>query len=98
MRVPLPQRVLFEVRTARMKKTDDEGEPHSASELISQRISELGDWSGATLAYVRRLILCTGETYKKAVTLTFAKGASLKDPATLFTSSLEGREAVLRRS
>jgi len=35
-------------------------------------------------------IICTGETYKKAVKLTFAKGASLKDPARLFNSSLEG--------
>ena len=41
-------------------------------------------------------ILCTGETYKKAVKLTFAKGASLADPAGLFNSSLEGntRRAV----
>jgi len=36
-------------------------------------------------------IICTGETYKKAVKLTFAKGASLPDPAKLFTSSLEGK-------
>jgi hypothetical protein len=35
-------------------------------------------------------IICTGETYKKAVKLTFAKGAALKDPAGLFNSSLEG--------
>ena len=35
-------------------------------------------------------IICTGETYKKVVKLTFAKGASLKDPARLFNSSLEG--------
>ena len=35
-------------------------------------------------------ILCTGETYKKVVKLTFAKGASLKDPARLFNSSLDG--------
>ena len=35
-------------------------------------------------------IICTGETYKKAVKLTFAKGASLKDPKHLFNSSLEG--------
>ena len=35
-------------------------------------------------------ILCTGETYKSVVKLTFAKGASLKDPAKLFNSSLEG--------
>jgi hypothetical protein len=35
-------------------------------------------------------LICTGETYKKAVKLTFAKGASLKDPSRLFNSSLEG--------
>ena len=35
-------------------------------------------------------IICTGESYKKAVKLTFAKGAALKDPARLFNSSLEG--------
>ena len=35
-------------------------------------------------------ILCTGETYKKAVKLTFARGASLKDPKQLFNSSLDG--------
>src|SRR3972149_7332604 len=41
-------------------------------------------------------IICTGESYKKAVKLTFAKGASLKDPARLFNSSLDGnvRRAV----
>ena len=86
----------------------------SASELISQRIAELGDWRGQTLARMRKLIheadphvveewkwrgtpvwshdgiLCTGESYKQAVKLTFAKGASLKDPARLFNSSLDG--------
>ena len=95
-----------------MKKTGaSEGVP--ASVLITERIAELGDWRGPTLARVRKLILdadpkiveewkwggpvwscegviCTGETYKKAVKLTFAKGASLKDPAHLFNSSLEG--------
>lgn len=40
-------------------------------------------------------IICTGETYRRAVKLTFAKGASLPDPKKLFTSSLEGR---LRRA
>jgi hypothetical protein len=84
------------------------------SELISQRIAELGDWRGETLARMRKLIkeadpgvveewkwmgtpvwshdgiLCTGESYKKVVKLTFAKGASLKDPAKLFNSSLDG--------
>jgi len=84
------------------------------SALIDVRIAELGDWRGATLAHVRKLIhdavpgvvetwkwrgvpvfedggvLCTGETYKAVVKLTFAKGASLDDPAKLFNSSLEG--------
>jgi hypothetical protein len=88
--------------------------PDNASELISKRIAELGDWRGATLGRMRKLIkeadpdvveewkwmgtpvwshdgiLCTGETYKRAVKLTFARGASLKDPAGLFNSSLEG--------
>jgi hypothetical protein len=86
----------------------------SASELISKRIAELGDWRGKTLAKVRELvkdadpgvveewkwmgtpvwshdgIICTGESYKNVVKLTFAKGASLKDPARLFNSSLDG--------
>jgi len=86
----------------------------SASSLISQRIAELGDWRGKTLARMRKLIraadpdvveewkwmgtpvwshdgiLCTGETYKSVVKLTFAKGASLADPKGLFNSSLAG--------
>jgi hypothetical protein len=86
----------------------------SASELISKRIAELGDWHGKTLSRMRKLIkkadpavleewkwmgtpiwshdgiICTGESYKNVVKLTFAKGASLKDPARLFNSSLEG--------
>ena len=91
----------------------------SASELISKRIAELGDWRGETLSRMRHLIkqadpdvveewkwvkptrpgtpvwshdgiICTGESYKQVVKLTFAKGASLKDPAGLFNSSLDG--------
>ena len=91
----------------------------SASELISKRIAELGDWRGETLGRMRKLIkeadpdvveelkwvkpstpgtpvwshngiICTGESYKNVVKLTFAKGASLEDPAGLFNSSLEG--------
>jgi hypothetical protein len=86
----------------------------SPSALISERIAELGDWRGKTLARMRKLIkeadpqvveewkwmgtpvwehdgiICTGESYKKVVKLTFAKGASLKDPAKLFNSSLDG--------
>ena len=101
-----------------MKKSDaSQGLP--ASELISNRIAELGDWRGKTLSRMRTLIkkadpdvveewkwvkatspgtpvwshdgiICTGESYKNVVKLTFAKGASLKDPARLFNSSLDG--------
>ena len=98
-----------------------EDSPHaeSASAMIDQRIEELGDWRGQTLARVRRLVkevdpeiveewkwvksgrggtptwfhdglVCTGETYKSVVEMTFAKGASLNDPSGLFNSSLDG--------
>lgn len=96
-----------------MKQTDSEESP-AASQLIDERIAELGDWRGQTLGRMRRLIkeavpdvveewkwrgtpvwshggiLCTGESYKAVVKLTFAKGASLADPARLFNSSLDG--------
>ena len=86
----------------------------AAAKLISERIAELGDWRGGTLARMRALIreadpdvveewkwmgtpvwshdggICTGESYKSIVKLTFFKGASLKDPAKLFNSSLDG--------
>src|ERR1700677_4735928 len=86
----------------------------SASVLIDEKIKELADWRGKTLAKVRGIIhaadpeiveewkwmgtpvfshggiICTGETYKNVVKLTFAKGAALKDPSGLFNSSLEG--------
>jgi hypothetical protein len=89
-----------------------QGQP--ASELISKRITDLGDWRGETLSRMRKLIkqadpdvveewkwrgtpvwshdgiICTGESYKSIVKLTFAKGASLQDPARLFNSSLDG--------
>ena len=92
-----------------MKKSEE-----SASTLIDERIKELGDWRGTTLAKMRKLIhqadpdiveewkwmgtpvfshdgiVCTGETYKSVVKLTFAKGASLDDPSGLFNSSLDG--------
>jgi hypothetical protein len=91
----------------------------SASAFIDERIKELGDWRGKTLAKVREIIyeadpeiveerkwvkptspgtpvfshggiVCTGETYKNLVKMTFAKGAALKDPSGLFNSSLDG--------
>src|SRR5205807_2051282 len=91
----------------------------SASALIDEKIKELGDWRGKTLAKVRAVIheadpeiveevkwvkpttpgtpvfshggiVCTGETYKNVVKMTFAKGAALKDPSGLFNSSLDG--------
>lgn len=85
-----------------------------ASQLIDQRIKELGDWRGATLARLRKLIkeadpevaeewkwrgvpvwshhgiICTGESYKSVVKVTFARGAALENPSGLFNSSLEG--------
>jgi hypothetical protein len=86
----------------------------SASAFIDEKIKQLGDWRGKTLAHLRKLIhdadpdiqeewkwrgtpvwshdgiLCTGETYKQVVKLTFARGASIEDPKKLFNSSLEG--------
>jgi hypothetical protein len=90
-----------------------------ASTFIDEKIKELGDWRGTTLAKVRTIIhqadpeiveewkwakakspgtpvfshsgiVCTGETYRNVVKMTFAKGAALKDPSGLFNSSLEG--------
>ena len=90
-----------------------------ASSFIDEKVKELGDWRGKTLAKVRRIIheadpeiveewkwakakspgtpvfshggiVCTGDTYKNVVKMTFAKGAALKDPSRLFNSSLEG--------
>ena len=95
-------------------------EKPNASELIDERIGELGDWRGKTLGKVRDVIkeadpdvveewkwvkatnpgtpvwshaggICTGETYKKVVKLTFFKGAALDDPSGLFNSSLGGK-------
>jgi hypothetical protein len=48
------------------------------------------EWKWGIPVWSHDGIICTGETYKKAVKLTFAKGASLKDPAGLFNASLEG--------
>jgi len=86
----------------------------SPSQLIDERIEELGDWRGQMLLKVRNLIrqvdpevveewkwrgtpvwyhdgmICTGETYKSAVKMTFAKGASLEDPSHIFNSSMDG--------
>jgi len=94
------------------KPVPTEGPP--PSQLIDQRIAELGDWRGETLARMRKLIkeadpevvetwkwmgtpvwehdgiICTGESYKSVVKLTFAKGASVDDPERLFNSSLDG--------
>src|SRR5205809_2253567 len=100
-------------------KNSGASQGQSASELISKRTAELGDWRGETLGRMRKLIkeadpgvveewkwvkpkspgtpvwshdgiICTGESYKNAVKLTFAKGAFLKDSARLFNSSLDG--------
>jgi hypothetical protein len=85
----------------------------SASQLIDERIEELGDWRGQMLGHLRAVIkqadpdiveewkwsvpvwshdglICTGESYKSVVKMTFANGAALDDPSGLFNSSLEG--------
>src|SRR5271166_6095340 len=86
----------------------------SPSQLIDERIKELGDWRGKMLSRLRALVLeadpdaveewkwrgvpvwshegliCTGETYKSVVKMTFAKGAALEDSSGIFNSSLEG--------
>jgi hypothetical protein len=101
-----------------MKKTAVEISS-AGSAFIDQKIRELGDWRGETLAYVRKLIhaadpdieeerkwvkptssgtpvwshdgiVCTGESHKQVVKLTFARGASVEDPKKLFNSSLDG--------
>ena len=94
-------------------KSQPKGAGKTADKLINERIAELDDWRGETLARMRALIreadpdvveewkwggpvwsrdggICTGESYKSVVKLTFFKGASLKDPARLFNSSLDG--------
>ena len=92
---------------------------HSASELISKRIAELGDWRGETLSRMRKLIkeadpdvveewkwmgtpvwshdgiICTGESYKDKVKLTFAKGASLQDPGGEISNIASGENSGL---
>ena len=104
---------LNEIQDENMKELGA-SQGQSASELISKRIADLGDWRGETLGRMRKLIkeadpdvveewkwrgtpvwshdgiICTGESYKNIVKLTFAKGASLRDPARLFNSSLDG--------
>ena len=60
--------------------------------LIKQADPEVvEEWKWDVPAWSHDGLICTGETYKSAVKLTFVQGASLKDPARLFTSSLEGK-------
>ena len=96
-----------------MKKSKSQ-KVKSPTQLIDERIKELGDWRGTMLSRLRTLvkeadhdvveewkwrgvpvwshdgIICTGETYKSVLKMTFAKGAALKDPSGLFNASLEG--------
>ena len=114
-------RKLGEAQEKNLRNFEDEtmknpaaSEAPSASDLITKRIADLGDWRGETLARMRQLIkvaipdvieewkwmgtpvwshngiLCTGESYNDKVKLTFAKGASMKDPTHLFNANLDG--------
>ncbi|WP_411883948.1 DUF1801 domain-containing protein [Polaromonas sp. YR568] len=59
--------------------------------LIKQAVPDvLEEWKWSVPVWSHGGIICTGETYKKAVKLTFAKGASVEDPSGLFNASLEG--------
>jgi hypothetical protein len=59
--------------------------------LIHEAIPDVTEeWKWSNPVWSRAGIICTGETYKKAVKMTFPKGASLPDPAKLFNSSLDG--------
>lgn len=107
-----------------MNKKADKKLERTPSQLIGERIAELGDWRGETLDHLRKLIkeadpeiieevkwrkpsnpggipvwshsggICTGETYKDHVKLTFFKGASLKDSEHLFTQNGTVRRAI----
>jgi hypothetical protein len=100
-------------KAASKSKTASTESSAAASQLIDEKIANLNDWRGETLARVRAIvkqavpgvveewkwsvpvwshngIICTGETYKAAVKMTFAKGAKVEDPSGLFNSSLEG--------
>jgi hypothetical protein len=96
------------------KRSRKRPEDTSPSRMIDEKIRELGDWRGRTLARLRALIrladpevveewkwrgvpvwshdglICTGETYKNVVKMTFARGAALEDPSGLFNASLDG--------
>ena len=105
-----------------MKKLDN-NQSKSASQLITERIADLGGWRGEILAHVRKLItetdpeiteewkwvkpsnpgtpvwsnngiVCTGESYKDHIKLTFPKGASIKDPEGVFTQMGTQRRAI----
>ena len=109
----------WENDTEEIMKPKSHADSQAASTKITQRIADLGDWRGQTLAHVRQLIhdadpdireewkwekpkspgipvwshdgiVCTGESYKQVVKLTFARGAAVKDAKRLFNSSLEG--------
>ena len=113
MKAPGPRKSAHEQSTGMNKSVSPKSK--SPSQLIDERIKELGDWRGKMLSRLRALvkqadpevveewkwrgvpvwshdgIICTGETYKEVVKMTFAKGAALQDPSGLFNSSLDGK-------
>jgi hypothetical protein len=70
---------------SRMRKLVNQADPD-----VVEEVKWVKPTSPGTPTWSHDGIICTGETYKSVVKLTFAKGASLKDPAKLFNSSLEG--------
>ena len=78
---------------ARIEELDDwRGEMLSRLRALIKQADpeEVEEWKWGVPAWSHDGLICTGETYKTVVKLTFAKGASLKDPSGLFNSSLDG--------
>ena len=93
MKKPVPMESASALIDEKIEKLADwRGETLSRMrQLIQQADPEVvEEWKWGIPVWSYDGILCTGESYKKVVKLTFAKGASLQDPARLFNSSLEG--------
>jgi hypothetical protein len=92
-RSQLPSELPAELINARIKELRDwRGETLARVRALIKQADPavVEEWKWSVPVWSHDGIICTGETYKSAVKLTFAKGASLKDPSGLFNSSLEG--------
>jgi hypothetical protein len=93
MRKDAPDESASRLIDARIKELDDwRGETLARLRALIKQADPkvVEEWKWSVPVWSHDGLICTGETYKSAVKLTFAKGASLKDPSGLFNSSLEG--------